>query len=237
MLIDSAEFPRRPAVLKRQYVKLRQIFPADFDPLTNSRIARVCVLFEDLRIEITGMYPRVRGSQESCNVLSRLDTAGSKFRELYFLRRSIGTCVEFAEALRLLDEAPSFKALIGRFSVPGQGTWCEAVKYFRQHEKFWKEIRNDVGGHFGSDAAKFAVESFLPGAEGSIEIHDSCGKGGVILAFASEIVATALLRHLPGRDANEKVKALLDEVVTAYPHAVKAVECIVIEHMWRGLNS
>jgi hypothetical protein len=90
-----------------------------------------------------------------------------------------------------------------------------------------------VGGHFGSKAADFAVQSFLLDADGSIEAHlNDAGKGGVILGFASEIAATALLRHLPGCHAEEKVKTLFEEVVTAFPHAVRAVECIVAHHLW-----
>ena|SRR5215813_6448566 len=74
----------------------------------------------------------------------------------------------------------------------------ELSRYSRYHEKFWKDIRNDVGGHFGSKAAEFAVDSFLPNASGAIELHlNRSGKGGAVLGFASEIVATALLRPSP----------------------------------------
>ena len=35
-----------------------------------------------------------------------------------------------------------------------------------------------------------------------------------------------------GSCAVEKVTALFEEVVTAFPHAVRAVECIFADHLW-----
>jgi hypothetical protein len=124
--------------------------------------------------------------------------------------------------------------LVLRFPSDGQAAWHDAVTYFRDHEQFWKDVRNDVGGHFGSKAAEFALESFLPEAGGSIEAHvDHSGRSGVVLGFASEIAATAILKHLRGDSAKSKVSALFEEIVTAFPHAVKAVECIVAYHLWQ----
>lgn len=233
MLVNEGSLSRGPTRSVLRHAKLRKLFPGDLDKLTDSRIARLCVLFEDLRIEITGLCLPRPSLEDTRGLVARFDVAGYKLRELYFLRRSIATCFEFAEALRLLDESSGFEELVSRFPSEGQTTWRESVNYFRHHEKFWKSVRNDVGGHFGSKAAEFAVESFLPDAGGSIEAHlNHAGKGGVILGFASEIAATALLRHLPGGRAEEKVIALFEEVVTAFPHAVSAVECIVAHHLW-----
>ncbi len=234
MIVDEGEWSRRPAYSRRRYARLRSLFPPIVGRLINSRIARLCVLFEDLRIEVTGLdLPPPPGIEETRGLVARFDVAGYKFRQLYFLRRSICTCSEFAEAIRLLDELPEFGQLLSGFPADSQRVWYDAVSYFRQHGKFWKDIRNDVGGHFGSKAAEFAVESFLVDASGFVEMHaHRSGQGGIILGFASEIAATASLRNLPGNDAEEKVKALLNEVKIAYPHAIKAVEYVVNHHLW-----
>src|SRR5262249_31393623 len=99
MIVDEDELSRRPSRSVLRHARLRKLFPSSIDKLSNSRIARLCVLFEDLRIEITGLcLPRPR--LEDINGLAgRFDVAGYKLRELYFLRRSIGTCFEFAEAI------------------------------------------------------------------------------------------------------------------------------------------
>jgi hypothetical protein len=109
MLLNESSLSRGPtrSVLRR--AKLRKLFPGDLDKLTNSRIARLCVLFEDLRIEITGLCLPRPGLEDTRGLVARFDVAGYKLRELYFLRRSIATCFEFAEALRLLDESWGLK--------------------------------------------------------------------------------------------------------------------------------
>ncbi len=170
MIVDEGPLSRRPARSLLRHAKLRKLFPGGLDKITNSRIARLRVLFEDLRIEITGVCLPGPSLEDPRGLAARFDVAGHKLRKLYFLRRSIATCRDFAEAIRLLDQASGFKDLFVRFPPEGQTTWRESVTYFgRQEEEFWKRIRNDVGGHFGSEAAEFAVQSFLPDAGGSIE--------------------------------------------------------------------
>ena len=51
MLVDEGSLSKGPTRAVVRYAKLRKLFPGDLDKLTNSRIARLCVLFEDLRIE------------------------------------------------------------------------------------------------------------------------------------------------------------------------------------------
>lgn len=237
-MIINDQANRRPARSRLRYARLTKLFPGSIDKLTNSRIARLCVLFEDLRIELAGSQLPGPGPDETRGLVAHFDVAGCRFRELYFLRRSIATCFEFAEALRLVDACPGFQKLLSHFPADDQNTWRDSIGYFHDHEKFWKDVRNDVGGHFGSEAAAFAVRSFLPEAVGGIEFQMSySGAGGVVLGFASEVVATALMRHLPGASPEDKVKALFDEVLRAFPRAVRAVECIVINYLWARTDS
>ncbi len=234
MLVDTDRGARRAMRTRSRYAKLLKLFPPSADILLNARIARLCVLYEDLRIEITGLLIPPPNGDDERGLVAQFDVAGYKYRELYFLRRSIGTCREFAEAIRLLEETPGFQKLVSGLPTANQKEWRRAVEYFRSKEKFWKKIRNDVGGHFGPEAAKFAVSSFLPDAGGRVEIQLSHGgKEGAVLEFSSEIAATALLRHLPGDHPVVKFKALCAEVLAALPFAVKAVEYVVATHLWR----
>ncbi len=222
---------------KLRVTTLAKLFPCTIDKLTNAHIARLCVLFEDLRIEIAGFTlaaPDIGSLPRRSNV-SAFDIAGPKARKLYFLRRSIATCSEFAEAIRLLDQLPTFGTIVLAFPQDEQNSWREAVQYFKVHEKTWKLIRNDVGGHFGLAAAMYAIGAFLPDAPVTIEIHSSStspDRAGAILGFASEIAATALCKHLLGDTHDQKLKMLFGEIQKAYPHAIKAVECIIGNHLW-----
>jgi|ERR1700722_3263463 hypothetical protein len=224
----------RPTRTITRWPKLRKLFPLSAETGANARIARLCVLFEDLRIELIGIDLIGSSVTEISTADGHFDLAGYRLRRIYFLRRSIGTCWEFAEALRLLNETDGFRPILASFGASAEAKWSESVQYFRQHERFWKEIRNDVGGHFGERAAQFAVRNFLSDASGLIEIQwdDRSESGDCILGFASEIAATGLLRHLPGPTLEERTKSLFDRVVDAYGHAIVAVECIVLRHLW-----
>src|SRR5258708_3015412 len=114
-------------------------------------LARLCVLFEDLRIEVHCLY------DESISASTQVD---ANVRRLYFLRRAVATLVEFAETLRLLDDNSEFRRLKGSFNASAFVQWSEAGAFLDSNESFLKQVRNDVGGHFGSAAALYAVDNF-----------------------------------------------------------------------------
>src|SRR5207245_1022653 len=108
--------------------------------LLDAHVARLCVLFEDLRIET---YAIIEDS------LPTLDFTGEAYRRNYFLRRSIATVVEIAEEIRLLDQLDVFKRIKFSFDEAAFDKWNKAVRFFRRYEPFLELVRNDIGGHFG----------------------------------------------------------------------------------------
>src|SRR5262245_60100961 len=98
------------------------------------------VLFEDLRIEHhAAMLPRKETS---------LDVIEPTYRVVYFLRRSTITIVEFAGCFGMLDQNPDFERIRSRFSEKSRKEWNAAKGFFDSNKEFFKEIRNDYGGHF-----------------------------------------------------------------------------------------
>ena len=63
----------------------------------DAKVARVAVLYEDLRLE------NLAASEPS---IPKLDASGADLRQFYFIRRSVATVREFAEALSMLEEDP-----------------------------------------------------------------------------------------------------------------------------------
>jgi hypothetical protein len=51
--------------------------------------------------------------------------------------------------------------------------WSEAGIFFASNESLLKQVRNDVGGHFGSAAALYAVDNFEPLAASSLELLET----------------------------------------------------------------
>ena len=140
---------------KSKVALLRKVFNSDRKRRLDALLAQLSVLYEDLRIELTAI------TEDSMPKLDVLDPEGEDvdhpertgaYRRHYFLRRSIATLNEFAVALRHLnEEQPEFK-LISKsrgFNKEAEAIWSQAIEFFAVNEKLIKEIRHDVGGHFG----------------------------------------------------------------------------------------
>jgi len=181
--------------------------------LLSVHIARLSVLYEDLCIESKAI-------QEDS--IPALDSTGKDYRRHYFFRRFIGTFVEFAEALRLLNQCPEFPAISSQFDHEQFEEWERAIAFFNENEELLKRVRNDTGGHFGQKAASHAVKNLNLSATGSIEIRDTTG---LHLPFAGEIAAVAILRHVP-------FKRLIDIAGKSLHHSTRAVLAIVLVYLW-----
>jgi hypothetical protein len=219
--VEPPEKIRRPIQTNHRWGRLASIFYAG-DEL-NILIARLCVLFEDLRIEISGL---------SADDLGRLDECGKNGRGLYFLRRSIATLHEFTSALDDLDQLPSFQPVRARFNGVAQRHWDRALKYFRKHERYVARMRHNVGGHFGKQATESAVRNLYPASVGSLEIFSYGSTGGAKLLFATEIAATATLGNVKGDSSQARSRKMVRRAVVGYRHAVWAVDCIVKFYLW-----
>jgi len=199
---------------------LGRVFPAALeDKDLSARIVRLCVLYEDLRIELMAI------AQKNIRVL---DATDRRYTKNYFLRRSIATLLEFAEALRLLNACPEFDSIRTEFPADISGRWEAAVGFFKDNEGFLQRVRNDIGGHFGEEAARFTVSNLDSETVGKIEIRGRL----VHLHFAGELAATAMSRHLEGRSGQEKFGALLQKCVAGYKQATTCVHAVAVIHLW-----
>ncbi|MCU1340273.1 MAG: hypothetical protein JWO19_5854 [Bryobacterales bacterium] len=223
-MMGSRESTKKPIQTQQRWGRLASVFSAQSGKELHALIAGACVLFEDLRIEIAGM---------SASDLGGLDECGKNGRRLYFQRRSMATLHEFTIAIEELDKLPSFQTIRERFSKIAQRHWKQALTYFRKHERYVARMRHHVGGHFGSQAAELAVQNLLPDVFGSLEIaHYESGRGGAKLFFASEIAATAVLRHVKGDGNQAKARKMMRRAIVGYRHAVRAVDCIIATYLW-----
>ncbi len=188
-------------------------------------MARLSVLYEDLRIELHGI------AEDAIPAMDRFDV---RYRRIFFLRKSIGTLWEFAEAVHHLQQCPEFK-----FTSPSEPVsaadqeraklWRKAAKFFERNRERLKRIRNDIGGHFGLEAARYASLHLNPTAVMGIEVTP---ENQFVLHFAGEIVATAMLRHATGSNQEHKLKRLVLLARIGYRRATTCVHCLVAYHLW-----
>jgi len=199
------------------------VFSSGSDKELHALVASLCVLFEDLRIEIAGQVT---------SHLEGLDECGAEGRRLYFLRRSMVTLHEFSTVLYQLDQLSSFQPIRARFDPLAETYWARAISYFRKYDAYIARLRHHVGGHFGQKAAELAIKNLSGDSVGAIEVAFYVKGAGAKLLFAKEVVATGTLRHVPGKTIPEKARRLVRHAVVAYRKAAWAVDCVTKTYLW-----
>ena len=210
---------------RTRFLELQSLFESHSSLDLRAGIARIIVLYEDLRIEIEGIAAKSLGP---------LDTTSESYRMQYFLRRSIASLVEFAESIRMLHSCPDFHLVRSCFDNKAVTHWDTAVEYFKTAEGFLKQVRNDIGGHFGHSASRYPIANLVSGALGKFEVVEmASGAADIRLHFAGELAATAMFRHLRGNSQKEKMDGLVNIVDTSYGHAAKCAADIAHCYFWK----
>lgn len=216
--------PRKPSQTQQRWGKLGSVFPPRGDKEFHALVACLCVLFEDLRIEIAGI---------AADDLGKLDDCDKETRRLYFQRRSIATLHEFTNVLEGLGKLPGFQLVRAQFNRETERYWVRALRYFQKHKRYVERMRHNVGGHFGKQAAQSALQNLVPEAFGSLELaFYSWGGGGAKLRFAKEIAATATLRNVRGGTTDLKARKMMRHALVAYNYAVQATYCVTSCYLW-----
>ena len=186
-------------------------------------VARICVLFEDLRLEST--------AARETRSLELLDTTGKTYRYVYFLRRIMVSLDEFCSAVQQINQSSEWKKIRNQFDPETEERWDSAVKFITNNRRTWNHLRNAIGAHFKESAVKYAIENVHPETMGKIEIvvHQNEGSAGVRFLFAEEIVAVALKQALGrGQHSDEELGKYLNELFTILLSAVN--EAVKIGH-------
>jgi hypothetical protein len=187
-------------------------------------VARVAVLYEDLRLE------NVAASEAS---IPALDASGSDLRRFYFVRRSIATVREFAEALKMLDEHAEFPQVRVRFDAPSRRMWEKSLRFFERWDRHLRDIRNDFGGHFGYPPARFAMDHLHEGAVTFEYAADRARqRGNVRFKFAGEIVAIGMRRHARAEAAADHFRLMFRLALAGFGHSARCAQILAVYDLW-----
>ena len=195
-----------------------------------SRIARVCVLFEDLRVECQG----ARADEDI-----PLDALSKSYRRFYFLRRSLVTLDEFCGALNRMNEIKEWKSYVERHDDKvRRQMWVEAVQFFNAKKQRFETVRGDIGAHYPEKAAAWAVDGLHADTTGTFEIAYGDGTANAKLHFTTELVASVILRTAPeyegvssGEEEAKFIRGIFDDVTEGWQHAVNAVHVVIAEYL------
>jgi hypothetical protein len=200
------------------------------DAELNAHVVRLSVLYEDLKIELTGS-----GGPS----IPRLEFYGKSARQQYFIRRTFATLYEFRECFDRLDKCAEFehvKQRINQDSVAAK-RWSDCVQFFRENEKIITDQRHDFGGHFGEKASRAVIKELAGDPNtiiGELEFNRDFAnaRAGMHLRYAEEIAAQAMHRHRGKLTHAEWREKLFTTARAAFEHAAQAVHVIVIYYVW-----
>jgi hypothetical protein len=171
----------RPAYVR--IVKLRQWFPAD-DPLA-APIARLCILREDLLLEMHGVYNEdVRD----------LDDGWPSFRRMYFLRNLVRTQSELSRGIHTLVRHPEFKKLLDKEPTPVRKQFRMAVRAISRAHQVVRDVRNDICGHVLERAVQEGLERINHAAWGFLDLGKTADY--THYKFVEELTAELLLKDV-----------------------------------------
>ena len=168
-------------------VPIRSWFPSH-NPLAVT-IARLCVLREDMLVEMEAAYRKGWNQDED---------EGNMVRRMYFLRNLIRTQSEVSSGIRELMGNGEFSALLRKQPTQIQRAFANGLLTISRVHPITKKVRNSVCGHVLNKAVREALERISLDSFGLLEINAT--EKRTRLRFAGELVAEMLLEDVTVAD-------------------------------------
>lgn len=170
-----------PRAAHVRIVRIREWFPPH-DPLA-AKIARLCILREDLLLEMEGVHTED---------IETLDDHSAIFRRMYFLRNLIRTQMEVSGGIQVLLNDAEFKGLLESASAETKVAFEEGRRVISKAHPVAKEVRNEVCGHLLEKAVQEALERIDTEAWGFLDLSRTAQR--THYKFAAELIAEMLLK-------------------------------------------
>ena len=205
------------------------------------KVASLSVLYEDLRVEMTGIaarsLPVLEYVLEPRERIPRQTRTYRQFPTVVFHaavnRHRNGVCGDTSVASSESTVDGFCQALRPDSREYATETLASAIAFFAHKEPLIKKIRNDIGGHFGQKTARSALSFIAAESIGKMEIVTKGDDSDIRLNFATEIAASALLKHLPGQNIDAFKDLLTDTIIGGYRHATRSVQIICGIWLWQ----
>jgi hypothetical protein len=187
-------------------------------------IARLAVLFEDLRLEIDALRVVSDKPEEERN-------SADQYRVMYFLRRGLSTLIEFRGGLTTVRLTAEFKT--ASLSAMDDGYIKRADQFLQEHWEQLKALRNEFGGHLQLPGVLFATQHFS-NVVGSLTWHRADGaSAGLECDFAGHVVAGAIASKLTsGADVRHELDKALKIISAGFLHAQAAMTALAHAFLW-----
>jgi hypothetical protein len=196
-------------------IKIRKWFPPD-DPLA-AKMARLCILREDLLLEMEGVFTED---------IRELDDHSAEFRRMYFLRNLVRTQIELSGAIQVLLRNEEFKDLLAKEPAEIQRDFRKAARAIGRAHPLAKEVRNDICGHVREKAVQEVLETIDPGAWGFLDISKIAKN--THYKFAGELTAAILLKGVSDEDKAKIRSSKWETIAELVPVFALIERCLLI---------
>jgi hypothetical protein len=201
-------------VIRIKPIKLHVWFPSH-NPVA-AAVARLCVLREDLFIELHGII---------AERFEHLDANLSEFRRLYFWRNSLRTLNEIRDSLNQVNAQKRFRNALAAEPNEVRAAFESLRKELNKtSEAMLIELRNTIGAHLDRRVIQDALNDMDPRREGLIELGDIRGK--IHYKFAGEFLIAILLRNVPDSQQEQKFNDILGKTANL-SRALAAIDDVV----------
>jgi hypothetical protein len=196
-----------------------------------NRIAQICVLFQDLRIEILRLHFLTENIDFD-------NVSAHSFEAFYYIRRSIATLMEYRGALDQLCLDKEFEERLPFLSDKHVCDIKRAREFLIQKHDLIKGLRNDIGGHFRFEYARHAMANLPREDAGKIEwVSESETPIWLNIDLAANIVIAGLDRTLKQEaDFMTEFRHALESIGEAYQHVQAATYAVVYCFLWNRLT-
>lgn len=207
-----------------KHINLCKWFPSD-DPIANA-VARLCILKEDLSIEMEGVV---------ADKIENLDKTSINTRKLYFVRNSVRTLHEIVKAI---DDLQKDK---GKYKEFEQATSKLGDKLRNNFEDFFKmiadrkkeiiKLRNNLwGGHVGEPAMENTLQQLNIDRKGLLEYKERERSKGISIEcryrFASDLILAHSLDKMHPNDQEQEIRRLIGEIAQFTGAAIPMIDNI-----------
>jgi hypothetical protein len=195
-------------------IKLRAWFPPN-NPVATA-VARLCILREDLLLELYG----IAGER-----FNRLDDNSEASRRLYFWRNLLRTLAEVRDGLNEINAEAEFREALTQ-ETPEVQTAFESLKkeLNKASQEFLVELRNTVGAHVDVTVLQDALNELDFTREGLVQLGDILGD--IHYKFAGEFILAMLLRGISDAEQQQALEKLLERSA-GLSRAVSAIDAVV----------
>ena len=206
--------------------ELRSVFRDGQSELLNC-VARLAILYEDLRLEI-------KEFQGLHRIVIELGEDDEDNRAVYFLRRALETLVEFGSGLNMLRRTDEFKKAAPGLTALDAKYIADADKFIQQNWTRIKELRNEFAGHIQAEAVTFAVKH-LTTEVGKVTRNPDpdAWTVGIECHFAGILMAGVLSSTVESDgDVREELRKAIEVMSQGFNHVQGAMAALVHAFLW-----